>query len=74
MNKKIFVLPGDGIGPEVIGEVRKIINWFNDKKSLDFEIQMLVRYKQVYLQVGMMFGIHFFLINTEFYKYVYMGH
>ena len=24
--------------PEVIGEVKKIINWFNDKKSLDFEI------------------------------------
>ena len=36
--RKILLLPGDGIGPEVIGEVRKIINWFNDKKSLDFEI------------------------------------
>ena len=35
--RKILLLPGDGIGPEVIGEVRKIINWFNDKKSLDFE-------------------------------------
>ena len=37
--RKILLLPGDGIGPEVIGEVRKIINWFNDKKSLDFEIE-----------------------------------
>ena len=36
--RKILLLPGDGIGPEVIGEVRKIINWFNEKKSLDFEI------------------------------------
>ena len=36
--RKILLLPGDGIGPEVIGEVKKIINWFNDKKSLDFEI------------------------------------
>ena len=36
--RKILLLPGDGIGPEVIAEVRKIINWFNDKKSLDFEI------------------------------------
>ena len=36
--RKILLLPGDGIGPEVIGEVRKIINWFNVKKSLDFEI------------------------------------
>ena len=36
--RKILLLPGDGIGPEVIQEVRKIINWFNSKKSLDFEI------------------------------------
>ena len=36
--RKILLLPGDGIGPEVIGEVKKIINWFNDKKSLDFEV------------------------------------
>ena len=27
--RKILLLPGDGIGPEVIGEVKKIINWFN---------------------------------------------
>tara|TARA_Y100000590_G_scaffold127871_1_gene146170 strand:- start:287 stop:1393 length:1107 start_codon:yes stop_codon:yes gene_type:complete len=36
--RKILLLPGDGIGPEVILEVKKIINWFNKKKSLDFEI------------------------------------
>ena len=35
--RKILLLPGDGIGPEVIKEVRKIINWFNDKKSLDLK-------------------------------------
>ena len=32
-------MPGDGIGPEVIGEVKKIINWFNKNKSLDFETE-----------------------------------
>ena len=37
--RKFLLLPGDGIGPEVIGEVKKIINWFNNKKSLDFEIE-----------------------------------
>ena len=37
-NRKILLLPGDGIGPEVINEVKKIIEWFNEKKSLDFEI------------------------------------
>ena len=31
-------MPGDGIGPEVVAEVRKIIFWLNKKKSLDFEI------------------------------------
>ena len=33
-----MLLPGDGIGPEVIAEVKKIIEWFNSNKSLDFEI------------------------------------
>jgi Isocitrate/isopropylmalate dehydrogenase len=37
--RKFLLLPGDGIGPEVVGEVKKIINWFNSKKSLDFEIE-----------------------------------
>ena len=35
--RKILLLPGDGIGPEVVDEVKKIIYWFNKKKSLDFE-------------------------------------
>ncbi len=37
-NKKILLLPGDGIGPEVVRETKKVINWFNKKKSLDFKI------------------------------------
>jgi len=37
--RKILLLPGDGIGPEVVSEVKKIINWFNKKKSLDFQIE-----------------------------------
>ena len=37
--RKFLLLPGDGIGPEVIAEVKKIINWFNKNKSLDFEIE-----------------------------------
>jgi 3-isopropylmalate dehydrogenase len=36
--RKILLLPGDGIGPEVISEVRKILEWLNKNKSLDFEI------------------------------------
>ena len=36
--RKILLLPGDGIGSEVVTEVKKIIEWLNKKKSLDFEI------------------------------------
>ena len=36
--RKILLLPGDGIGPEVVAEVKKIIKWLNKKKSLDFQI------------------------------------
>jgi 3-isopropylmalate dehydrogenase len=36
--RKILLLPGDGIGPEVIREIRKILEWLNKNKSLDFEI------------------------------------
>ena len=37
--RKILLLPGDGIGPEVVGEVKKIIKWFNKNKSSDFIIE-----------------------------------
>ena len=37
--RKILLLPGDGIGPEVIAEVKKILEWLNKNKSLDFEIE-----------------------------------
>ena len=36
--RKILLLPGDGIGTEVVGETKKVIDWFNKKKSLDFKI------------------------------------
>ena len=37
--RQILLLPGDGIGPEVVAEVKKIIQWFNNKKSLDFQTE-----------------------------------
>ncbi|MEC8795852.1 MAG: 3-isopropylmalate dehydrogenase, partial [Pseudomonadota bacterium] len=30
--------PGDGIGPEVMAEVRKIIDWFGDKRDLKIDV------------------------------------
>ena len=37
-NKKILILPGDGIGNEVMSEVSKIINWMEKTKSMSFDI------------------------------------
>ncbi len=38
-SRKILLLPGDGIGPEVVKEAKKIIFWLNKNKSLDFEVE-----------------------------------
>tara|TARA_Y100000590_G_scaffold284414_1_gene319985 strand:+ start:2562 stop:3674 length:1113 start_codon:yes stop_codon:yes gene_type:complete len=37
-NKKILVLPGDGIGNEVMDEVLKIMDWMAKKKTISFDI------------------------------------
>ena len=37
-NKKILILPGDGIGIEVMNEVLKIISWMAKNKSISFDI------------------------------------
>ena len=37
-NPSILILPGDGIGPEVMTEVRKIIGWFGENRALGFDI------------------------------------
>ncbi len=37
-NKKLLMLPGDGIGPEVIGEVRRLMEWFDKRRAIGFEV------------------------------------
>lgn len=37
-NPSLLILPGDGIGPEVMAEVRKIITWYGDKRDLVFDV------------------------------------
>ncbi len=34
----ILILPGDGIGPEVMAEVRKIITWLKAKRGIEFDV------------------------------------
>ena len=37
-NKKILILPGDGIGTEVMDEVLNLINWMSKNKSISFDV------------------------------------
>ncbi|MEY2961071.1 MAG: hypothetical protein RLZ60_901 [Pseudomonadota bacterium] len=37
-NPSLLILAGDGIGPEVMGEVKKIITWYGDKRDLAFDV------------------------------------
>ncbi|MDA0707586.1 MAG: 3-isopropylmalate dehydrogenase [Proteobacteria bacterium] len=40
MNKthSMLILPGDGIGPEVMTEVKRIMNWLQENRGLKFDI------------------------------------
>jgi len=37
-NPSLLILPGDGIGAEVMVEVRRIIDWFGAKRDLAFDV------------------------------------
>jgi 3-isopropylmalate dehydrogenase len=37
-NKKLLILPGDGIGPEVMREVRRVIEWMGRRRMVKFDI------------------------------------
>ncbi|MGG7645444.1 3-isopropylmalate dehydrogenase [Rhodovulum sp. YNF3179] len=37
-NPSLLILPGDGIGPEVMTEVRKIIDWYGARRGLAFDV------------------------------------
>ena len=36
--ENILILPGDGIGPEVMGEVRRVIDWFGTQRGFDVSL------------------------------------
>ncbi len=37
-DKKILILPGDGIGPEVMVQVRRVIDWLAKKADVNFDV------------------------------------
>jgi len=37
--KNLLLLPGDGIGPEVMREVKRVIDWLDRRRGISFEIE-----------------------------------
>lgn len=37
-NPSLLILAGDGIGPEVMAQVKRVITWFGDKRGLAFDV------------------------------------
>ncbi|MBF0270142.1 MAG: 3-isopropylmalate dehydrogenase [Alphaproteobacteria bacterium] len=37
-NKKLLLLPGDGIGPEVMAQVKRVIDWMAKKRQIKFDV------------------------------------
>ncbi|MEI8393293.1 MAG: 3-isopropylmalate dehydrogenase [Rhodospirillaceae bacterium] len=38
-NKKLLILPGDGIGPEVMRQVRRVIDWMGRRRGITFDVK-----------------------------------
>jgi 3-isopropylmalate dehydrogenase len=38
-NRKVLMLPGDGIGPEVMKETKKVIDWFDRRLEVGFDLE-----------------------------------
>ncbi len=38
-NRKVLMLPGDGIGPEVMTETRRVIDWFDKRLEVGFDLE-----------------------------------
>ncbi len=39
MTRNILIVAGDGIGPEVMGEVERVIGWYNDNRKFGAKIE-----------------------------------
>ncbi len=38
-NKNLLILPGDGIGPEAMGQVTRVIDWMDKRRSVSFDFE-----------------------------------
>src|ERR1041385_5012909 len=39
LNKKLLILAGDGIGPEVMAQVKRVLEWFAKNQALSFDTE-----------------------------------
>ena len=38
-NKSLLILSGDGIGPEVMGQVRRVLDWLSKRRAIGFDVK-----------------------------------
>ena len=38
-NKKLLILPGDYVGPEVMDQVKRVIRWMDSRRAISFEVE-----------------------------------
>ena len=38
-NRSLLILPGDGIGPECMTQVRRVIDWMGETRAVSFEVE-----------------------------------
>ena len=38
-NRTLMVLPGDGVGPEVVNETLRVVEWLAKNKSITFNVK-----------------------------------
>lgn len=52
MTDKLVILPGDGIGPEIVAEAAKVVGWLKDNADFDIEIEHDLIGGQAYDEYG----------------------
>ncbi len=65
MTRKLFLLPGDGIGPEAMNEVRKLIAFMNENMMLLFIWMWIYSYDfLIVIHVGILLLVYINYIIT----------
>lgn len=69
---RVAVIPGDGIGREVVSEGIKVLNYFNKREHLGFDFTEFDLGAKRYLQTGELLPAHI-LKELETYQAIFLG-